>query len=140
MSRHKVHFYFFRDNTMKTILSTILFCLISSITFAGGASVTVGWDAPPVDEWGTKIYIGTTSGVYENSEGASIGATQHTIDNLQYNTPYFITATHYYKGEESEYAEEITWTSPPQPEITFNPLPEIINDVVSYHIDIKISH
>ena len=124
---------------MKKLICLFL-VLIATSAFAGGASVDFAWTQAPNDTWGTKILIGTEPGVYPNSEDAGINTTTATVENLQYSTPYFFTAVYYDQdGFESEYAQEIAWTSPDVPGVTFEPLPEIVDSGVrSYTITLTI--
>ncbi len=121
---------------MRVFFISVL-CVLAFIgeALAGGANVTVVWDVPPNPEWGTKIYIGTTSGTYENTEDAGTGVNMYNIDNLQYSTQYYLAATHYYDGEESDLCNEITWISPDPPVVDFNPLPPIDDAVRKYHFE-----
>ena len=124
----------------KKLCICLVMVLFTTSAFAGGAQVKLGWSAAPVDTWGTKIYVGTEPGVYLNSEDAGIDTTVYTMQNLKYETVYYLTATHYEDGEESEFAAEITWTSGPKPPpITFNPLPEILETIKSYQFNLTIS-
>ncbi len=124
----------------KKLLVVLLVLLFASSAFAGGAQVKLGWSPAPVPTWGTKIYVGTESGVYLNSENAGINTTVYTMQNLEYETVYYFTATHYEAGEESEYATEITWTSGPKPPpIAFDPLPEILDAIQSYQINMTVT-
>ncbi len=123
---------------------SFIFLFISSVfitaAFAGGAQVKFGWDMAPVPTWGTKIYIGTESGVYTNSEDAGIGTNTYSMQNLEYETTYYFVATHYEAGEESEYSNEVIWTSPvPPPPTSFDPLPEILDLIREYQINLTIS-
>ncbi len=120
---------------MKKTLLTFAFCLFATSVLAGGATVTVTWDVPPNPEWGTKIYIGTETGVYPNTEDAGVGNNIYNINNLEYGTEYFLAATHYDNGEESDLCNEITWISPDAPIVEFNPMPPIDDTIKQYHFE-----
>ena len=103
----------------------MLLTIMLIFTTASAGAVQFQWEQAPSAVWGTKIYIGTSSGVYSNSEDAGINTTEYTLASvLEYNTTYYFTATHYNTsiGLESIKAEEIVWTSPGPDEILFNPL------------------
>ena len=111
----------------KSILAVITFILLAvSTPVSAEANTSVGfeWLQAPSIEWGTKVYIGTEPGNYTNSEDAGINTTGFTLENLEYNTTYYFTATHYdpTAGLESPYADEISWTSPGPDVILFAPL------------------
>ncbi len=80
-----------------------------------GSGVSVAWDAPTKSHWGTKVYIGTSTGVYDIIKDAGVGTTTYDITNLAYNTLYFLSALHYNGTEESSLCTEITWSSPTHP-------------------------
>ena len=112
---------------MKALILAILLTLTVAVPSLAEAATTASftWDTPTDITWGTKVYIGTEPGIYTNSEDAGIGTSEYTLDNaLEYDTTYYFTATHYdpAEGLESEYATEISWTSPGPDSILFNPM------------------
>lgn len=115
--------------------------LFATNAFAGGASVDFTWLQAPDLTWGTKIYVSTIPGPpYENSEDAGINTTAYQMQNLLYGTTYYFTAAHYDSdGFESDYAPEVSWTSPGVPGVSFNPLPVVVDSgVQSYTITLTI--
>ena len=106
--------------------------------YAGGSSVDFSWIKADNPAWGTKIYIGTEPGIYVNSEDAGKNTDVYHLVNLQYSTKYYFTATHYLDGAESIKTEEISFTTKDQPETTFSPLEEIIEDIRSYNFILTI--
>ena len=79
----------------------------------GGVGVTLQWDPNTEPELaGYKVYYGTTSGIYEKS--IDVGdTTLYTVKGLAFETTYFFSATAYnIYGCESEFADEITFTTP----------------------------
>jgi hypothetical protein len=126
---------------MKIFLLVSVFWIFNAVScLAGGSTVDFRWGQPPDITWGTKIYIGTESGNYVNSENAGINTTEYTLENLEYSTQYHFTAVHYdSNGIESEYAPEVSFTTPDVPGVTFKPLPEILDSgVKSYTITLTI--
>ncbi len=126
---------------MKWAILAFLFTILGAdISYAGGNIVDFSWQQAPNSTWGTKIYVGTTSGTYANSVDAGVNTTAYQLENLQHNTTYYFTATHYDpNGYESIYADEVTYTTPDVPGIAFNPLPVIQDSgVKTYKIILNI--
>ena len=120
---------------MKTLILALLAILIAVPAMA--ADVTLQWNAPPIPEWGTRLYIGTESENYIFSEDAGSGSVQFTISNLIPGKTYYIAAKHYLNGMESEdYSNEIEYIVPSELTILDN-LPVINEDVKTYQITIR---
>ena len=116
----------------------LLAILFPSICLAGGATVPLTWEPLPDPTWGVKIHIGTESGNYNNTENAGINETMYQLDNLQYNTTYYIAASCYDEnGNESVVSPEVVWTSPGIPQVTFEPMPVIPDTVKQYILTIQ---
>lgn len=123
--------------TSAIIMLLILSVLVSGISWAGGVSQEFSWNVYS-DEFdrdpaivGTKIYVGTSPGVYEWSVDAKLGTTSGTVDDLYCEKEYFVAASHYSteatgKGMlESELSPEISFTTIDCIVITFNPPPPL---------------
>jgi len=95
---------------MKTILALLL-----SLLTAQAASVTLTWDAnTETNLAGYRIYTGTASRIY----GVPVTTTNTTITltNLASGTNYFFAATAVLvEGLESEYSDELSYTTPAKP-------------------------
>ena len=124
-----------------TLALTLLVLISATNAIAGGANANFQWTQAPDITWGTKIYIGIEPGVYTNSEDAGVNTTTYNMDNLEYGTKYYFTATHYDKdGFESDHAQEVSWTSPNIPGMNFDMLPEIADSgVKSYTITLTVT-
>lgn len=117
----------------KNYFKTICFIFgILVLTPVISCAADFSWLAPPNPEWGTKIYVGQSPGNYTNSVDCGTGTTC-TVDNLYGNTLYFFAATHYFKGVESEFSNEIQYTTPG---VTFNP-PQA-HEVKTYKLTIEV--
>ena len=119
----------------KILLAIIVLAIVSGTALAG--DVTLAWDAPINAEWGTRLYIGTASGVYEFSEDAGAGTVQFTIANLAPGQTYYFAAKHYFNGMESDgYSNEVAYAVPS--EITELPtVPPLDDSVKRYEITIR---
>ena len=108
-------------------MKKLLFIISVIVYFVGlyqllhSAEATFTWTSANI-AYGTKIYIGTESGVYSNSEDAGIGTEVYTVDDLLPATTYYFNATHYDNGIESEMTAEVIYTTP---DIDFLPMPPI---------------
>ena len=128
---------------MKKIISTLV--LLAALAIAvhasgGGLSVTAKWQPAPNPAWGTKIYIGTESGVYTHAEDAGVNTTEYEIDDLQPGTTYYMAATHYnVRGVESDKSTEASWTFDPVGPIETNPLPELDKEIRGYKVEMVIT-
>ena len=106
------------------VFTLVCMLIVMPVVSYAAPSVAFQWVQAPEVLWGTKIYIGTNSGVYDYSEDAGIYTTEYTLDNvLEYDTTYYFSATHYdlASGGESPYAEELVWTTHSPDSILFNP-------------------
>ena len=128
---------------MKKSLFVILFIIffsIPTVASAGGMSVKASWQPAPNPAWGTKIYIGTESGVYTHSEDAGVNTTEYEIDDLQPGTTYFMAATYYnVRGVESPKSTEASVTTDPIGPIETNPLPELDKEIKGYKVEMVIT-
>ena len=85
-------------------LSLIIFC---PVTFA--ADVTLAWDPNPTPPDGYRLYYGTASGNYTESEDVG-NVTQYTLTNLSENDTYYIVVRAYNDTGESGNSNEVSWT------------------------------
>lgn len=95
-----------------------LFLALALLTsHAQAAQVTLAWD-PVVDDRvdGYRVYVGTSSRSYDRS--IDVGATTtYTVSGLDDSRTYYFAATAYDKDRdlESDYSEEVAYTTPPPP-------------------------
>lgn len=94
---------------MKLLLSILLLCFS---LVAEAAEVKLAWDDPNQPTWQTRIYIGTESKVYTNSQAVNAGVSETVIKNLVEGTTYFFTARHFTETQESGDSNEVTYTVP----------------------------
>ena len=113
----------------------VMFLLVLC-TQAYASDVTLAWDAAPNAAWGTRIYIGTTTGDYTASHDAGAGTTQAVVINLQPGKTYYFAARHYYNGMQSGLSNEVNVAI--APEYTILPGIEPIDETVkTYKITIR---
>jgi hypothetical protein len=123
--------------TPKTWLSRIrcqlllmlgLFTASTCVTTNAGQSVTLGWDANEGQGSlisGYRLYYGTASRQYTQSNLVDISQTVSTVNNLVEGTTYYFAVTAVTSGGlESDYSEEIPYTVPstapaPPPALSF---------------------
>ena len=82
------------------------------------SSVTLSWNkSTDAAVTGYNVYYGVAPGVYTNQTTiASVNTTTATFTPMVRGTKYYFTATCFTaSGLESDYAPEISWTSPPKP-------------------------
>lgn len=129
---------------MKKILlaaTVIVMMFLALNVFAGQATVTLTWQAPTTNADGTelkdlagyKIYYGTVSGKYDNSEDAG-NVTEYKLALPKDGTYYFAVTAYDTTGNESKYSSEISRTLPVEAVDT----PAEPNGVASKDIAIKI--
>lgn len=115
------HFGRLIGGTMKTLCLASVLILLAVTAHAG--SVTLAWDASPsTGVTGYRLHYGTQSGVYTATLDAG-NVTTATISGLADDTTYYIAATAYNPGYESNYSNEVsyrnstvpTWTKPEPP-------------------------
>ena len=98
----------------KISISLFSLCFILfSVAYAYSAQVTLAWDPntePDLD--GYRIYYGYSSRAYEYSVDVG-NQTEYTLSELEDGETYYFAATAYdIYGNESDYSEEVSWTSP----------------------------
>ena len=117
-------------------LGCLFFVLFfSSHVAAGGLEQGFSWTAPDnASATGTKIYVGTETGVYPNSEDAGVDTTTYNMDDLTCETTYYVVATHYSteytEVYESDMCPEVSFTTPACMAIIFNPMPALPDPAV----------
>ena len=101
---------FFRYRTICHLVLLAFFLVIPSLSH--GAEVVLEWDQNlEPDVMGYKIYYGSQSGTYATV--IDVGNwTTCVIGGLEPGHTYFIAATVYNAYYESDYSEEITYTTP----------------------------
>jgi hypothetical protein len=104
-----------KNNKFSYSLFLALFSILpffSSIPSLQAAQVTVAWDPVPESQ-GYRIYFGTNSGYYEDVVDAG-SRTACTITGLAAGVTYYFVCTAYGTGEESNFSNEIVYTTSAQ--------------------------
>ena len=96
---------------------------IATGAYAALGSVDLGWaENPEQDVMGYKVYFGTASGVYGESDDVS--QTTASISDLTVGVRYYFAVTAYdLSGLESDYSQEVSTIVPPPPSPTPTPTP-----------------
>ena len=105
-----------------SILSVLLLVSPCSVLGAGptnsASSVQLAWNGSSDTNWGVlmyKLYYGPASATYTNSFSVGTNLTG-SVSNLVRGSTYFFAVTAYAtSGIESDFSNEISWTSPKPP-------------------------
>lgn len=106
----------------------ILFLLVLLGSSAQANQVTLAWD-PSDDATGYRLYWGTESGVYSQSQDVG-NITSYTVPLLVNTITYYFSVTAYNEAGESDYSSEIRYTIPPLPTLVYlqvSPSPDILS-------------
>jgi hypothetical protein len=97
--------------TIFTIIG--LFLIAFAPQAMAAAQITLGWDASSDENVvGYNVYYGLSSGLYDIVEDAG-DVTEYTIVGLENGQLYYLAVTSYdAEGNESDYSEEIPFTTP----------------------------
>ena len=109
-------------------LATLVIVLFLSSHPAFSAQVTLAWDPnTEPDLAGYNLYYGYASRDYVFSVDAGT-QTQYTIPDLEDGKTYFLTATSYNTAQvESDYSEEVTYTTPQPCTYSLSPTSQSFN-------------
>ena len=92
------------------MLIAVLAALIPNHT-ALGADVTLAWDPPlSADVTGYRLYLGTTSGVYNQTSDVGIETTTMVSNLIVGTTYYFVVTAYNSSGLESPFSNEVSFT------------------------------
>lgn len=97
-------------------LISALLLICSALVVQSAEIVILAWDRnPEPDVIGYRVYFGTTTGVYPGLLDVG-NATEAVLDSLAGETTYYVVVTAYNTaGLESEFSEEITFATDPDP-------------------------
>ena len=97
-----------------TITAIMVLSLVAFTPQAhAAAQITLGWDASSDENVvGYNVYIGMSSGLYDIVADAG-DVTEYTIEGLENGQTYYLAVTSYdADGNESEYSDEVPFTTP----------------------------
>ena len=98
--------------------------LLMAAVSSRAAVVTVAWNPPTAAMDGTplgnissyRLYYGESAGAYDQYVEVS-DATSATVSGLEYNKRYFFAVKTYTANSQSDYSEELNWTSLVMPDV-----------------------